>query len=107
MEERCFKLSARQIMSALPDAKKKQLLAQEQFAGPNKDNPQTWISKIDQHNVTPETLRELRIVIGGQGKKWMTEFVGAEAEDDGSVAKKRDGLTALLELLNPQHILPG
>lgn len=106
MEERCFKLTTRQNMMSLPDAKKKQLLAQEQFAGPNKDDPHAWTSKIDPNIVTPETLRELKIVIGGQGKKWMTEFVGADVEDDG-VMKKRDGLASLLELLNPQHILPG
>lgn len=107
MEERCFKMSARATMVLLPDLKKKQLLAQEQFAGPNKDNPRAWITKIEPHAVTADILRELRVVIGGQGKKWMTEFVGTETDDDTSSMKKKDGLTSLLELLNPSHILPG
>jgi len=100
MEEKCFKPEVREKMrNDMPNDRKWMLLCQEKYTREavqdQKDDPVYWKEVLEKEVVPIKTLQSLRVVIGSQGKSWLSHWV-----DEG-------GLMALLSILSNDNDDPN
>eukprot|EP01083_Nonionella_stella_P095492 268119_1 len=64
-------------MRAMPDANKWLLICQKKSKRTDDENaPMVWVDKLqDTNNVTADTLRKLRVILGSEGVTWMEAFM--------------------------------